>query len=387
MRSLPAAANSALRFDHGVASGDPLDDGFMLWTRVSGMADGSLPVRWLVANDPDLTQVVREGIAWTDGWSDYTVKVDVRGLPSGSTYYYRFEIDEVESVVGRTRTLPEGTVDRAQFAVVSCSNHPAGYFNVYRDIALTDDLDAVIHLGDYIYEYGLGQYATEHAEKLGRVPEPAGEVKTLADYRQRHAQYKADPDSVAMHQRHPLIAVWDDHEIANDAWREGAENHQDDEGGWQDRRDAAIRAWFEWMPVRGVPKGADTRIFRRFRYGELLSLIMLDTGAAHARAWPGGMVATNADRRCGYDVAVYWTTGHAGAGSRAGTRAIARSRTSVDVAPRATGSLRSPERGQSADGARYVERLPARTGGLAQGPAGTRTQPGSVERRSAHIDG
>ncbi len=277
MRSLPAAANSALRFDHGVASGDPLDDGFMLWTRVSGMADGSLPVRWLVANDPDLTQVVREGIAWTDGWSDYTVKVDVRGLPSGSTYYYRFEIDEVESVVGRTRTLPEGTVDRAQFAVVSCSNHPAGYFNVYRDIALTDDLDAVIHLGDYIYEYGLGQYATEHAEKLGRVPEPAGEVKTLADYRRRHAQYKADPDSVAMHQRHPLIAVWDDHEIANDAWREGAENHQDDEGGWQDRRDAAIRAWFEWMPVRGVPKGADTRIFRRFRYGELLSLIMLDT--------------------------------------------------------------------------------------------------------------
>ena len=277
LRSGPVTADTALSFDHGVASGDPLDDGFILWTRVSGASGGSLPVRWLLANDPDMREVVRQGIAWTDDWSDYTVKVDVRGLPPGTRFYYRFEIDDAESVVGRTRTLPEGAVDRARFAVVSCSNHPAGYFNVYRDIAMTDDLDAVIHLGDYIYEYGLGQYATEHAEKLGRVPEPPGEVATLADYRRRHAQYKADPDSVAMHKQHLLIAVWDDHEIANDAWRRGAENHQDDEGRWKGRRDAAIRAWFEWMPVRGVPDGPDTRIFRRFRYGDLLSLIMLDT--------------------------------------------------------------------------------------------------------------
>ena len=277
LRSGPAVADMPPGFDHGVASGDPLHDGFILWTRVSGASGRSLPVRWLVADDPDMTQIVRQGVAWTDEWSDYTVKVDVRGLPPGSGFYYRFEIDDAESIVGRTRTLPLGAVERARFAVVSCSNYPAGYFNVYRDIALTDDLDAVIHLGDYIYEYGLGQYATEHAEKLGRVPEPANEVATLADYRRRHAQYKADPDSVAMHKQHPMIAVWDDHEIANDAWRGGAENHQDDEGRWQDRRDAAIRAWFEWMPVRGVPNGADTRIFRRFRYGDLLSLIMLDT--------------------------------------------------------------------------------------------------------------
>jgi alkaline phosphatase D len=277
LRTGTAAEHAALSFDHGVASGDPLSDGFVLWTRVSGATGGSLPVRWLLASDPDLRKIVRQGIAWTDDWSDYTVKVDVRGLSPGSSFYYRFEIDDAESVVGRTRTLPEGSVERARFAVVSCSNHPAGYFNVYRDIALTNDLDAVIHLGDYIYEYGLGQYATENAERLGRVPEPAGEVATLADYRRRHAQYKADPDSMAMHQQHPLIAVWDDHEIANDAWRGGAENHQDDEGRWRERRDAALRAWFEWMPVRGVPKGPDTRIFRRFRYGDLLSLIMLDT--------------------------------------------------------------------------------------------------------------
>ena len=277
LRSGRAQGNEALRFDHGVASGDPLSDGFILWTRVSGAAGGSLPVRWLVASDADMKQVQRHGIVWTDDWSDYTVKADVRGLTPGSTYFYCFEINDARSPVGRTRTLPVGAVAAARFAVVSCSNHPAGYFNVYRDIARQDDLDAVVHLGDYIYEYGLGDYATEHAEKLGRLPEPSGEVTTLADYRRRHAQYKADPDSIAMHGKHPLIAVWDDHEIANDAWRGGAQNHQDDEGRWSERRDAALRAWFEWMPVRGAPKGADTRIFRDFRYGDLMSLIMLDT--------------------------------------------------------------------------------------------------------------
>jgi alkaline phosphatase D len=277
MRSGAATQRPALRFDHGVASGDPLEDGFILWTRVSGAAGGSLPVRWLVASDPDMRRILRHGIAWTDEWSDFTVKADVRGLPPGSTFYYRFEIDGAQSPPGRTRTLPAGAVASARFAVVSCSNHPAGYFNVYRDIASHEDLDAVIHLGDYIYEYGMGQYATENAEQLGRIPEPAGELGSLEDYRRRHAQYKADPDSVAMHGQHPLIAVWDDHEIANDAWRGGAENHQDEQGQWRDRRDAAIRAWFEWMPVRGTPDGADTRIFRRFRYGDLMSLIMLDT--------------------------------------------------------------------------------------------------------------
>jgi alkaline phosphatase D len=277
LRSGRAQGNEALRFDHGVASGDPLSDGFILWTRVSGAAGGSLPVRWLVASDASMKQVLRHGIVWTDAWSDYTVKADVRGLTPGSTYFYCFEINEARSPIGRTRTLPVGAVAAARFAVVSCSNHPAGYFNVYRDIARQDDLDAVVHLGDYIYEYGLGEYATEYAEKLGRLPEPSGEVTTLADYRRRHAQYKADPDSIAMHGKHPLIAVWDDHEIANDAWRGGAQNHQDDEGRWSERRDAALRAWFEWMPVRGAPKGADTRIFRDFRYGDLMSLIMLDT--------------------------------------------------------------------------------------------------------------
>jgi alkaline phosphatase D len=272
-----AIAESPYSFEHGVASGDPLADGFIIWTRLSGAGAGSHTVRWQVARDPELVDIVREGQAWTDSWTDYTVKVDVRGLQPGMTYYYRFEIGGVESPVGRSKTLPTGSVSAAAFAVVSCSNHPAGYFHVYREIANRDDLDAVVHLGDYIYEYALGEYATERAEQLGRIPEPLGEVVSLEDYRLRHAQYKSDPDSQAMLAKHPLIAVWDDHEIVNDAWRDGAQNHQPGEGRWEQRRDAAIRAYHEWMPIRGVPEGADTRIFRSFRYGDLASLTMLDT--------------------------------------------------------------------------------------------------------------
>ena len=272
-----AAAADPYAFDHGVASGDPLSDGVVLWTRLSGAGEGSHALRWQVATDAEMTRVVRQGIVWTDGWLDYTVKVDVRGLQPGTRYFYRFDIGDVASPVGRTRTLPAGTVESAAFAVVSCSNHPAGFFHVYREIAAQDDLDAVIHLGDYIYEYALGEYATERAEALDRIPEPMGETVSLDDYRQRHAQYKADPDSMAMLARHPLIAVWDDHEIVNDAWRGGAQNHQGDEGSWTARRDAAIRAYHEWMPIRSVPDGADTRIFRHFRFGNLASLTMLDT--------------------------------------------------------------------------------------------------------------
>ena len=272
-----AIADSPYAFEHGVASGDPLADGFIIWTRLSGAGTGSHTVRWKIATDPHLADIVREGQAWTDSWTDYTVKVDVRGLEPAMTYYYRFEIAGVESPVGRTRTLPTGAVSAAAFAVVSCSNHPAGFFHVYREIANHDDLDAVVHLGDYIYEYALGEYATERAEHLGRIPEPPTEVVSLEDYRLRHAQYKSDPDSQAMLARHPLIAVWDDHEIVNDAWRDGAQNHQAGEGRWENRRDAAIRAYHEWMPIRGVPNGADTRIFRSFRYGDLASLTMLDT--------------------------------------------------------------------------------------------------------------
>ncbi|MCH7980429.1 MAG: alkaline phosphatase D family protein [Proteobacteria bacterium] len=275
-RSRKAVATE-ISFAHGVASGDPLSDSVVIWTRISGLTDHSIAVRWSLASDPEMTQLVREGVANTNAERDYTVKVDADRLPAGQYLWYQFKVDGVTSPVGRTRTLPVGSVNAAKFAVVSCSNFPYGYFHAYREIANRDDLDAVIHLGDYIYEYGLGEYATERAETLGRVPEPPTELLTLDDYRRRHAQYKADEDSIAMHARHPLIAIWDDHEICNDGWRAGALNHQEDEGSWESRRDAAIQAYLEWMPIRAGHDREHTKIYRTFRFGDLLSLIMLDT--------------------------------------------------------------------------------------------------------------
>ncbi len=264
-------------FNHGIASGDPTDDSIILWTRVSVVASRTVKVHWQLAEDPEMTQIVASGHTATDSSKDYTVKVDAAGVPAGTTLFYQFRALGMLSAVGRTRTLPIGQVDIAKFAVVSCSNHPNGFFNVYREIAERSDLDAVVHLGDYIYEYGMDGYATENAEALGRIPKPVTELHTLQDYRQRYAQYKSDPDSQAMLASLPLIAVWDDHELANDSWRDGAEGHSQEEGSWATRRDAAIQAYFEWMPIRGKPRGRKTRIFREFRYGSLASLLMLDT--------------------------------------------------------------------------------------------------------------
>lgn len=266
-------------FLHGVASGDPTADSVILWTRVSGYPAHAreVRVRWQVAEDRGMSRLIEGGIATTDAARDFTVKVDVTGLPAGSTLYYWFEAGNVMSPVGRTRTLPEASPESVRFAVASCSNHPAGYFHAYREIAKRDDVDAVLHLGDYIYEYGHGEYATEHAEALGRVPEPPGECVSLLDYRLRHAQYKRDPDAQAMHAAHPIIAVWDDHELANDAWRSGAQNHNEGEGPWSSRCEAAVRAWFEWLPVRGTPEATATTTYRDFRYGNLVHLVMLDT--------------------------------------------------------------------------------------------------------------
>jgi alkaline phosphatase D len=267
----------AYSFDHGVASGDPLEDGVIIWTRVSGASGEPVTVSWSVANNPGMRSALRRGVVETGPDRDYTVKVDVSNLPAGAELYYAFRVEGIVSPTGRTRTLPRGAVEAARFAVVSCSNYPYGYFHAYREIANRDDLDAVIHLGDYLYDYGRGEYATEYAEQLGRVPDPPHEILTLSDYRRRHAQYKTDPDLQAMHAAHPMIAVWDDHEICNDTWRDGALNHNEGEGSWDERVDAATRAYVEWMPIRADANGKTTRVFRDFRYGDLLSLIMLDT--------------------------------------------------------------------------------------------------------------
>ncbi|EIV8657823.1 TPA: alkaline phosphatase D family protein [Vibrio parahaemolyticus] len=268
----------AVSFEHGVASGDPTQTQVIIWTRVTTAAS-YVDVSWQVASDIEFLNVVQSGVFTTDTGRDFTVKVDVQNLNANSQYYYRFMVGEMMSEVGQTQTLPEDSVEKASMAVVSCANYPAGYFHVYREILNQHEqspFDVVLHLGDYIYEYGAGGYASEDAAALGREPSKGTECITLDDYRKRYAQYRQDADLQALHAKLPMIAVWDDHELANDTWKNGAENHQDDEGSFIDRRAAAAAAWTEWLPVR-ENTFSNMLIYRQFSFGNLVNLMMLDT--------------------------------------------------------------------------------------------------------------
>lgn len=281
--SLSSDSAPVVRFDHGVASGDPLQDRVLIWTRLTpdNPADDDLLLAWEVATDATFATLVHSGETTVRRVHDYTLKVDVLNLLPGRTYFYRFRAESgVVSPHGRTRTLPEGAIDQVRFAVVSCSNYQAGFFHVYAEIAKEADLDALLHLGDYIYEYDNRGYATEDAERLGRtVPDDNDvELLTLADYRKRYAIYRQDPDSKSVHAAVPLIAVWDDHEVANDAWRSGAENHDSlTQGDFTQRKLAALQAYFEWLPIRPFRPDDQETIYRSFHYGDLVSLYMLDT--------------------------------------------------------------------------------------------------------------
>jgi alkaline phosphatase D len=265
------------RFRHGIASGDPLADRVILWTRITAKPGADVPVRWQIAADAKFQRVIDQGVVTARPERDHTIKIDALGLAPGHTYYYRFEADGEQSPVGRTRTLPDGNVDRLRLAVASCSNYPFGYFHAYRHLAARGDLDLVLHLGDYLYEYAPGTYGD--GTSLGREHYPPHEIVTLADYRARHAQYKSDPDLQEAHRQHPWICVWDDHESTNNSWRDGAQNHNPElgEGDWPTRREAAIRAYHEWLPIREQPGATGPHIYRSFRLGNLAHLIMLDT--------------------------------------------------------------------------------------------------------------
>ncbi len=255
-----AHAAAAPAFSHGVASGDPLPDGVLLWTRVVT----SSPVRWEVAADAAFTRIVRRGVTRTGPDRDHTVKVEVSGLRPASRYWYRFRVDGVTSPAGRTKTAPApwDDCDSLRFGVVSCSNWIAGYFAAYGYLASRDDIDAVIHLGDYIYEY---------FDPGVRVTEPQRECETLADYRTRHAQYKTDPHLQQLHAAHPFVVTWDDHESAENSSSIGSPVHDPaTEGPWGARLAAATQAYFEWMPVR------EGKLTRRVRFGKLADLTMLD---------------------------------------------------------------------------------------------------------------
>ena len=281
--SLPAAVRAAGDgpFRHGVASGDPDASSVVLWTRVTTSGDVTLVGE--ITADPDFTSIVMRAEIATGPERDHTVKWLARGLEPGQTYYYRFRLDSEVSPIGRARTLPTGRLDRLGIALASCSNFVFGYFNAYEAIAHDPAVDFVLHTGDYIYEYGQDGWGDEVGKALGRRHDPAHEIVSLSDYRRRHAQYKTDAGAQAMHAAHTFMACWDDHESANNPWTGGAQNHQPaSEGDWQARREASIRAYFEWMPVREPEwldrKGATrAQFWRSYSFGDLATLTTLET--------------------------------------------------------------------------------------------------------------
>ena len=290
--TLPAAQAARARHDvfaHGVASGDPLPRRVLIWTRVTptraatpGSGKGPrVGVRWEVATDRRFRDVVRRGRFVTSSARDHTVKLDVTGLQPETTYYYRFIARGQHSPVGTTRTAPakRATPAHLRFGVVSCSNLQAGWFSAYRLLAERDDLHAVLHLGDYLYEYAPGRYGMGQDNVDVRSHDPANEIVSLEDYRRRHAQYKTDPDLQALHAKYAWIVTWDDHEVTNDQWKKNAENHDDSEGDYLKRRARAHRAYDEWMPVRmdgTASLGDGARLYRRLRFGDLAEISMLD---------------------------------------------------------------------------------------------------------------
>ena len=267
----------SISFNHGVASGDPTQSAIILWTRVTPEETASIKVTWEIATDAAFSNIVNRGDTLTNQQRDYTVKVDAIDLTPGTQYFYRFTANGKTTITGKAKTLPEGAVASAKLAVMSCANYPAGHFNVYNLASTMNDLDAVLHLGDYIYEYPRGGYASDHAAELNREVLPTGELFTLDDYRTRYAQYRTDVDLQALHAAVPFITVWDDHEVCNDTYKDGAENHNDGEGNFEERKLGALQAYFEWLPIRPIAQDNESEIYRSFQFGDLVDLHMLDT--------------------------------------------------------------------------------------------------------------
>jgi alkaline phosphatase D len=266
-------------FQHGIASGDPLQDRVIIWTRVTPQDDEPVNVMWKVAYDRDFNCMMACGMAFATANTDFTVHVDVENLDPGTYYFYQFTALDQRSQVGRTKTLPSANIDQVRFAQVSCAKFNAGYFNAYARIAEREDLDLLLHLGDYIYEAANTPPASQTpAADIGRHFEPPHECKNLADYRQRHAQYHTDPDVQAMHAALPIVATLDDHELADGAWRGGASEHKPErDGAWMTRLGQALQARREWLPIRLPDPANPLRTYRSMKLGNLAELFLIDT--------------------------------------------------------------------------------------------------------------
>ena len=279
--ALPGAAlafQSATGFTHGVASGEPSQDSVLLWTRYVGSGDTRLTAE---VTDPVTGKTVGGGSVVASGQRDSIAKLVVDGLQPGRWYYYRFIApDGSASPQGRTRTLPDAQTAKFRMGVFSCANLPFGWFNAYAAAAEQDDLDIVLHLGDYFYEYKRGTYPSLAEAVPGRVIQPDNEILTLTDYRLRYQCYRADADLQRLHQLWPMIAQYDDHEIANDSWEHGAENHQPDEGDYEMRKRIARRTYREWMPVSDLPDDQDQ--WKSYRIGDLATILLTES-RLHAR--------------------------------------------------------------------------------------------------------
>jgi len=271
------ASNMPVDFLYGVASGDPQKDRIILWTHAKYQSSADpVDLTYQVANDSAFTSIVSSGQLSASADTGFTAKVDATGLTEGKSYFYRFLNGRSISPVGQTRTLPASSATEVTFSVFSCADYPLGYFNAYAEAAKRDS-DFAIHLGDYIYEYGTGSAPTDKVIlDLKRFADHTKEILTLDDYRKRHALYKSDPDSKSFHAKMPLIAGWDDHEVSNDNYKDGAQAHDPaTDGSYTLRRTVAIQAYHEWMPIR---TGADKmKIYRSFDFGRLVSLHMLET--------------------------------------------------------------------------------------------------------------
>jgi len=266
-RVVGAVPTGMAPFAHGIASGDPTARQVVLWTRLDGV-DGDAPVRWIVGRDEALAEVVQQGEAVASAEADHTVHVDVTQLDPATTYFYAFDHEGVRSPIGRTRTARDGDDEgEVRLGVVSCASFAAGAFTAYRRLAAAD-VDLVVHLGDYLYDASEGP----------RQPDPPGVPVSLADYRRRHAQQRSDPDLQRLHAAQPMAAVWDDHDVAGNAWRDGAVGHDPNvHGPWEVRRADAMRAWLEWLPVRRPDPSVPERIWRALPLGGAADLLLLDT--------------------------------------------------------------------------------------------------------------